>query len=289
MKHIEFKIGSICFCLKQEYQYTDRNTGKAHYQYLFKITSQKESYENILLKFYTGWFHPEFVYSTCSYYDNRHHLQCSIGLGKLYLYFPWRNKKVLYEEDVNNPEKRYGFYFYGEGGIADSFWYYRNGNGYWDAFCIPLPWSYTLVRHSMLLKTGWYDMYEKDRIRHIKNGTYDEYRKAFEIWDDDKRLLKKSFPFRYMTKSGEVQETTATCYMEEREWRPMCMKRIGLFKKKRTQLWICFKNDMGEDRNSWKGGTYGVGCNVTNEEKAKMDFESPLRRYEKEVNKNKSL
>lgn len=286
-EYFDFYIGKFHFVLKQNYEYTDKHTGKVHYNHVFKISSYNEDRGFFdWLNFYTGWKHLNFVYDTCSYEDNRHHLRCSLGWGQLYLYFPWTNKNAPYGEDCNNPEKKYGFYFYGEGkGLADSFWYYKNNDGHSKTKCVDLPWAYDMTRHSMLLKDGWYDMYEKDRIKHIKNGTIDEHRKEFEIWDDDERLLKKSFPFKYVTKSGELQETTATCYMEEREWRPKCMKWSGLFKHLRTQMWINFKDEMGNQRGSWKGGVLGCGCEITKEEKKNMDFETPLRRYEKEVNR----
>ena len=73
--------------------------------------------------------------------------------------------------------------------------------------------------------------------------------------------------------------------MEEREWRPKWLRWTKLFRTVRTTLNIEFKDEMGNQRGSWKGGVLGVGCEVTPEEKKNRDFETPLRRYEEKVNK----
>ena len=71
--------------------------------------------------------------------------------------------------------------------------------------------------------------------------------------------------------------------MEEREWRPKWMRWTKFFRIVRTTLNIEFKDEMGNQRGSWKGGVIGVGCEVTQDEKKNQDFETPLRRYEEKV------
>lgn len=285
--YFDFFIGKFRFVLKQNYLYKDRETGKVHYNKVFKVSSYDEDNGHLdWINFYTGFHKIEFVYDTCSYEDTRHHICASIGWGELYWYFPWRNKKV-FEENVNNPEPKYGFYLYGDGKFFDSFWYYKNKNGHSDVKCIDMPWISSFYRHSFLTHDGWFTCLESERRKAIKAGK-DTFAYPYHLRDDDERLIKKSYPFKYVTKSGEVQETTATVYMEEREWRPKWMRWTKLFNNVRTELSISFKDEMGNQRGSWKGGVLGVGCEVNKEEKKNQDFETPLRRYEEKVNKTHS-
>lgn len=283
-EYFDFSIGKFHFSLRQNYEYTDRKTGKVHMNKRFRIYTYNDNdgFQS-WVDFYTGWNKLCFVYDTCGYEDNRHSLHVSIGWGSLWLYFPWRNKKV-FEEDVNNPQPKYGFYLYGEGKFFDSFWYYKNKNGHSHVKSIDMPWTLDFYRHSYLTHDGWWTCLESERRKARKRGE-NTFEFPYHLRDDDKRLIKKEFPFHYVTKYGEEQDTTATCYMEEREWRPRWLKWTKLFRYVKTSLDISFKDEMGSERGSWKGGVLGVGCPVTEEEKKNQDFETPLRRYEKEVNR----
>ena len=286
-EYFDFYIGKFHVVFKKNYLYTDRENGKEHYNKVFKVSSYDDDYGiKNWINFYTGWHKVQAVYETCGYEDNRHSLRLSLGWGNLYLYFPWVNKKIGHHEgeDINNPEKKYGFYLYGEGKFFDSFWYYKNKNGHSDVKCIYMPWTYDFYRISFLTHDGWFTCLESDRRKARKRGE-NTFEYPYNLRDDDQRLIKKEFPFRYVTKQGEVQDTTATVFMEEREWRPKWLRWTNLFRTVRTTLNIEFKDEMGNQRGSWKGGVLGVGCEVTPEEKKNQDFETPLRRYEEEVNK----
>ena len=283
-EYFNFSIGKFHFTLKQNYNYMDCKTGKVYMNKRFSIYTYNDidGFQS-WVDFYTGWNKLCFVYDTCGYDDNRHSLNVSLGWGSLWLYFPWRNKKV-FGEDVNNPQPKYGFYLYGEGKFFDSFWYYKNKNGHSHVKSIDMPWIYDFHRISFLTHDGWFTCLESDRRKARKRGE-DTFEYPYHLRYDDKRLIKKEFPFRYVTKQGEVQDTTATVFMEEREWRPKWLRWTKLFRIVRTTLNIEFKDEMGNQRGSWKGGVIGVGCDVTPEEKKNQDFETPLRRYEEEVNK----
>jgi hypothetical protein len=283
-EYFNFKIGKFNFCLNDHYEYTDRKTGKIHMNKRFMVYTYNDDdgYQH-WLEYYTGWHKPRFVYDTCGYEDNRHSLSLTPIYGQIWMYFPWRNKNV-FEEDVNNPQPKYGFYLYGERKLFDSFWYYKNKDGHSDVKCIYMPWSLDFYRRSYLTHVGWLDCLESERVKARSRGE-DTFKYPYYLYDDDERLIKKEFPFKYVTKYGEVQETIATCYMEEMEWRPKWLKWTKLFNLVKTSLDISFKDEMGSERGSWKGGVCGVGCNVTKEEKESQDFETPLRRYEKEVNR----
>ena len=282
----DFFIGKFHFVLKNEYEYTDKN-GKEHFNKLFQISSWSNEDDKVVrwLSLYSGWNNPSCVYETCGYYTNHHCMHISLGYGILFLIFPWRNKKV-HEEDVNNPEKKYGFYLYKNGGLFDSFWYYVNKNGKSSAKCIMMPWALEFYRHSILLRDGsWWTMLEKDRRKAVKAGidTYQDRR--YYLDNDDEEIHKISRPFRYVTKGGEVQETKATAFMEEREWRPRWMQWTKLLNHVETCLDIQFADQMGNQRGTWKGGVLGCGCEVTREERDNLDLVSPLERFEKEASR----
>ena len=288
-EYFDWRIGNWRFVLKQDYLYTDKHTGKIHMNKKFSIKKidpkDPDSWYQNWLGFYTGFHHPCCVYETAEYEGNRHNMHISIGLGILYLYFPWRNKRV-HEEDINNPEPKYGFYLYGENGFFDTFVYYTNKKGKNDTKHVRMPWTSDFYRHSVYLEDGTcWTMYKKERRKAHKkeNVRWDDPR--FFLPEDSNLIHKEVYPFTYTTKNGEVQETTATCFIEEREWRPKWLKWTKLFSHVYPCVSIHFKDEMGNRRGSWKGGVLGVSAPMTKEEWNSHNIETPLRRYEKEVNR----
>ena len=65
------------------------------------------------------------------------------------------------------------------------------------------------------------------------------------------------YPYRYVLHSGEIQERTATVYVERMAWRPRCLRWTSLFEKSRTSIDITFSGEVGERSGSWKGGCTG--------------------------------
>lgn len=131
-------------------------------------------------------------------------------------------------------------------------------------------------RHSKSIRMPW-DM------EHIKNevlrpdgswipcvGFYDEKK-------PDGRWIE-TYPYRYVLKSGVVQERLATVYVERREWRQLWLKWFPFFAKRRTSIEIRFSDEVGESTGSWKGGCIGCGWDLKPEESP----EQALRRMEKE-------
>jgi hypothetical protein len=290
--YFDFYIGKYHFVLKNEYDYTDRNTGKIHFKKLFQISSysQKDSEHIKWLSLYSGVHYPCCVYETSGYYNGHHKFHISLGYGMLYLTFPWSNKN-RHGEDVNNPDNKYGFYLYGSGGFFDSFWYYVNKNGHSKVKSVEMPWSLTHYRHSVLLKDGtWWSVLNKDIKKAVKEKTYKPSdRKYYIDTEEDPDVYRIKRPFKYVTKGGNEQNTTATINMEEREWRPIWLKWTKLFRKVRTYIEIRFDDEMGNQRGTWKGGIMGCSCDVTQEERNKLDLISPLERYEEKVNKTKEF
>jgi len=84
----------------------------------------------------------------------------------------------------------------------------------------------------------------------------------------------ETHPYRYILKSGEVQERTATIQAERYEWhRPWLPWR-----KVRRYIDVQFSGEVGERTGSWKGGTVGCGYEL---KRGETPFEC-LRRMESE-------
>lgn len=87
-----------------------------------------------------------------------------------------------------------------------------------------------------------------------------------------------AYPYRYILKSGAVQDRTATVTVERRAWRPRCLRWTSLFEMVRTVIDVRFSDEVGERTGSWKGGTIGCGYDLRPDETA----EQCLRRMELE-------
>lgn len=110
------------------------------------------------------------------------------------------------------------------------------------------------------------------------------------VWTESKGVLRdhelqfkaqesvtKEYPYRYVLRSGEVQDRVAKVYANRMEWRARWWPIIPI-KKIRTSISISFNQEVGEGIDSYKGGCTGCGWEI-------IDGETPetaLRRMEKE-------
>jgi len=86
------------------------------------------------------------------------------------------------------------------------------------------------------------------------------------------------YPYTYVRKNGEVQQRTATVFVDRRAWRPRCLQWTSLFENQRQCIDVSFDDEVGERSGSWKGGTVGCGYEMLRGETP----EECLRRMEKE-------
>lgn len=120
---------------------------------------------------------------------------------------------------------------------------------------IHLPWSLDWHRTSVLLPDGRGWRHELARRPKPPLGTdTDGY-----FLDRDLPRWSEEYPFRYVLRSGEVQERTATVSIEEREWRRRGWRWLPLFRRVRRSIDVQFSDEVGERTGSWKGGTVGCG------------------------------
>lgn len=222
-------------------------------------------------EFTPGWsgFNITYHVADNSDYKPKAMFQIYLFWGKLFIYLPWRHykkverqktlkelrknklnivadnnykvKKVydkVYYDDVETPT--YGFYFY-----MNSIWL-RLGN---KSKSYDMPWCLDWVRTSALDKNGEWIHENKENRNH-------------DFWDNEKWkdiLFYEAHPYQYTTKNGEVQNCLATIRIEEREWRWKWFKWFKYFGHINKFIEIEFSEEVGERKNSYKGGC--TGCN----------------------------
>lgn len=148
-------------------------------------------------------------------------------------------------------------------------------------------WGWSLVDRSIHLKWSHRTkvIYLPWDWAHLKcevqrpDGTWVPYVASYEDKEPDGRWEAK-FPYTYTLKSGEVQNRTATVYVERREWRWRWLKWLPWPCIKRKSIDVAFDGEVGEQTGSWKGGTIGCGYEMRRGEAA----ETTLRRMEAERN-----
>lgn len=87
--------------------------------------------------------------------------------------------------------------------------------------------------------------------------------------------VSKTFPYRYVLRSGEVQERQATVHVERRIWRRKC---LPFLRRICTSIEVRFNAEVGEKTGSWKGGCTGCGQDLWPDETP----EECLRRMERD-------
>jgi hypothetical protein len=86
------------------------------------------------------------------------------------------------------------------------------------------------------------------------------------------------YPYTYHLRNGEIQNRTATVYVERRAWRPRWFTWTSLFEKSCQSIDVNFSDEGGERTGSWKGGCIGCGYTMQRGESA----EQTLRRMERD-------
>lgn len=137
----------------------------------------------------------------------------------------------------------------------------------WGRRCkiIHFPWSWDWVRTSHLLADGtWHD--EIGRRRHEGFPNFPLVKDEKRIWFGvyavhDDMLWRETYPYRYVLRSGEVQERKATVTVTEMEHRWRLFKWLPFPRMVGRSIDVKFDGEVGERSGSWKGGT--VGCGYT--------------------------
>ena len=200
---------------------------------------EKWIFENRWLIFYWGW-HFDISYQACGYFDPRPRINLDLIFFSLALILPFRSKHT----DECDPPK-WGIAYHNQ-----TFWIEKggHGNGTNKNYSIYMPWQWSWVRTSQMLRDGSWE--------HEKRG------ESKNFWDTDKwgdALWSKTYPYKYELNSGKIQERMATITISEREWRWHWFKWLPFPRKVSRTLDVEFNEEVGERTGSWKGGVLGCG------------------------------
>lgn len=203
-----------------------------------------------------GWKGPRLDIEFPSDWHEHRRAWVRIGIGFLSaaFSFPWR-WTVPDQGQCSGPT--YGFYCHGDALVIE---YGKDTGRRMHKKFLYAPWSWQHVRHDYLNPDG--------SVHHTSGKG--EYSAPDET--------KQQYPYRYVRRSGEVQERIATINGEEMEWRWRWFVKLPRPRLIRRTIDIEFNDEVGERTGSWKGGTTGCSWNWKHGE-SMLDA---LRRMERE-------
>jgi hypothetical protein len=209
----------------------------------FRVRCERE-YRGLLIRFWWKWVEVAYIVvglrglkAEIEFPSDWHeHRQgwVRLGFGLFTIAFAFPWKWTVPDEGQCSGP-RYGFAFF-----SDLLWiYYGKDNGTRDAprVTVHMPWGWTHRQHDVLSEPA-------------------------------------DHPYRYVLRSGEVQERIATIKLERRLWTRYWFpwKRVSRY------IDISFNAEVGERSGSWKGGVLGCSFDVLPNESSC----SALRRMEAE-------
>jgi len=139
------------------------------------------------------------------------------------------------------------------------------------------PWSPTFYRHSILTQDGRNWITELAGSRTPRDQVSIGEPQCDWFCFADLPRWKKELPYRYVLKSGKIQNCIATIGVEEREWRWRWLPWLPIGKVTRA-IDVTFSAEVGERSGSWKGGCIGCGYEILHDELP----EECLRRMERD-------
>lgn len=132
-----------------------------------------------------------------------------------------------------------------------------------------IPWrNWRFVRHTL---------YTPDHKHYITKFEVNRRTGYRMDWSAYEALLEGIPKVEFIFNDGyDGEEITASCYIEEREWRlgVRYMKFLSWFVKPkiRRSLDLSFDKEVGERKGSWKGGTVGTSCSIEPNEHPQIAF-----------------
>lgn len=194
-------------------------------------------------------------------------LHIHLGWPNIYLKLPFLQR---WHREPDEMMESWGFSL-----CSDS---YSNVRFTWGARSkfVDLPWSREWVRTSHLLADQTWSHETAEARLSARGEGLDGLRKRRDFREAHQWAAE--YPYRYVLKSGEVQERVATVTVQEMEHRPRWFMWTSLFAKVRRSIDVRFNDEVGERSGSWKGGCIGCGYDL----RAAESPEQCLRRMEAE-------
>lgn len=190
------------------------------------------------IDFKWGYFSPSFgltlMFHRGGYFDSNYAISFCFIWGSFHIKLPIKTRLA---EGCDLP--RYGFTIFDN--TLMMYWGGKYDSSIGQTQSRMKSWDLPLVSY----------VFEYHRVLN-KQGTWEDGTASY----DNQNIDRADYPYTYRLKSGEVQEVTATCFIEQRQWH---RKWLPFIKLRKTSLSIEFSEEVGERRGSWKGGVLGCG------------------------------
>ena len=223
----------------------------------FYLLKRKKADQYMADDWYAGWHDWKFelAYEECGYEEPNGKLHISLFGWHSVFTMPWKSKRFPYG-DCDAPT--WGIQIH-----DSSLWIMKGGDGNmnggskWWSWDIPF-FTKVHVRHDVMCNLANWDEPEDLRLvsyDHLQRHSGKDYVPLIE-----NELVKKYY-YDYLD-SYDNTRIPCTFWVEEREWRPKWLTWTGCFKKVHRYIEIEFKNEVGPDKGSWKGGVLGCSYDL---------------------------
>lgn len=207
----------------------------------------------------------EISFDKCGYFDGRPRINIALLFFHLVIHLPWINEKWTNECD---PPK------YGVSINENTLWIHLGGNGNLNGGNRWWTWDFPFLtmkfyKHYIMGKNGkWIDVTHK--VNDIQKRKFFDTHIGYLYWgDNDLEADKKSLARIYYGKwtdryDGKVID--AKYRIDLRIWRPKWLGWTSMFQKSRKSIDVCFKEEVGSQKGSWKGGVIGASNDFIKED-----------------------
>lgn len=195
-----------------------------------------------------------FIFDHDAEYGSPWMLHLHFLLLNLFLHFPFAFRPKSKQEAWQRDWQQYGF------SLCD------------DA--VHFHWN----EHIKIWNLPWFSsVFQRHEVRRA-DGSWVPFIGSWEQEKGTDGREEFTFTYQYKLKREEVQERTATVFVDRRAWRPTGFTWTGLFEKSRQTIDVAFSDEVGERSGSWKGGCVGCSWEMLPGETP----EQTLRRMERE-------
>lgn len=125
-------------------------------------------------------------------------------------------------------------------------------------------WPYWQAR-TKIVNMPWRDWVQTSNDVRRADGSWAPYVGSWERNKEPDGRHLETHPYRYVLRSGEVQERNATIYVERRVYKLKWLRWLP-FGRVRHSIDVSFDGEVGERTGSWKGGCFGCDYNLRENE-----------------------
>lgn len=208
----------------------------------------------------------KFTYAKCGYFDGRPQITIALIFIHVVFKMPWINSE--WTDECCPPE-------YGIGIHYNTLWIYKGGlgnlggNDFWT-WDIPFL-TKKFYKHEILCKDGsWVDV-TKERSEKIPYLNWCKNNENEDKENDMKSPAKIYYGEFKDNYDGSIIK--AKYLVEIRRWRPKWLMWTKKFELTHKEIDICFKDEVGSGKDTWKGGVIGTGHLMKEGETAHECFE----------------